>query len=66
MTSLRAAIKIKVIQRMYSRKQIRSRFCLVQFMGLLSDLRINNGTIAVTKDYSDCAYQEFKERLCIN
>lgn len=51
---------------MYSREQTRSRFCLVQFMGLLSGLRINNGTIAVTKDYSDCDYQEFKERLCIN
>lgn len=39
---------------MYSRKQIRSKFCLNQFIGLLSGFRINNGNIAVTKDYTDC------------
>lgn len=39
---------------MDSRKWIRSRFCLGQFIGLLSVLRINNGNFAVRKDHSDC------------
>lgn len=38
---------------MYSKKWIRSGFCLGQFIGLLSCFRIGNGNFAVRKDDSD-------------